>query len=118
VEAGKADGVLKITRPQPKPVGLKSSAPAIVQWRHNASMNRAYDEFCGDVATEKRDSLLFSAKNVVFPAVVTRDNVKSTFDNSAAGAPVSVRQHAAGEHRLEMEPFGGCLDGLLVLSMR
>jgi hypothetical protein len=115
VEAGIADGVLKITRPYTTPVGLKPSAPAIVQLGHNASMNRAYDEFCGDVVVEEREALFFSAKNVVFP---TRDNVKSTFDNSAAGAPVSVRQHAAGEHRLEMESFGGCLDGLLVLSMR
>jgi len=119
VEAGKADGVLKITRPQPKPAGLKSSAPAIVQWRHNASMNRAYDEFCGDVATEKRDSLLFSAKNVVFPAVVTRDNVKSTFDNSAAGAPLfpfaNTQQVSIGSG---WSPFGGFLDGLLVLSIR
>lgn len=82
-------------------------------------MNHTYDEFGDGVAVEEREALLFSAKNVVFPAVATRDNVKRTFDNSAAGAPLfpfaNTQQVIIGSR---WSPFGGCLDGLPVLSIR
>jgi hypothetical protein len=85
VTAGKSDGVLKVHR-EKEPTGTKETSQQMAQWRHNVAINKALDEFYGVMDDDERNKVLFSTKNVVFPAVTTPANLKSTFPIGAKSA--------------------------------